>query len=97
MILGHGDDSVGRDRTGLSLVFDVKPMCDRIVLLGSSRRSSTPVSRPEIEENEPAWSLQACVRRRVLKNKKKGIRVCFSKIERHARLCHYSNAVASAT
>lgn len=76
MILGHGDDSVGRDRIGLSLVFDVKPMCDRIVLLGSSRRSSTPVSRPEIEENEPAWSLQVCVCLRVFKKKKRKASMC---------------------
>lgn len=77
MILGHGDDSVGRDRIGLSLVLDVKPMCDRIVLLGSSRRSSTPVSRPEIEENEPARSLQVCVCLRVFRKRQKGVRVCF--------------------
>lgn len=44
VILGHGDDSVERNRIGLSLVFDVKPMCDRIVLLSSTRRSTTPIS-----------------------------------------------------
>lgn len=46
VILGHGDDSVERDRIGLSLVFDVKPMCDRIVLLSSTRHSTTPISCP---------------------------------------------------
>lgn len=54
MILGHGDDSVEGNRIGLSLVFDVKPMCDRIVLLSSDRHSITPISRQEIEENELA-------------------------------------------
>lgn len=52
VILGHGDDSVEGNRIGLSLVFDVKPMCDRIVLLSSDRHSITPISRQEIEENE---------------------------------------------
>lgn len=52
MILGHGDDSVQRNRIGLSLVLDVKPVCDRIVLLSPSRHASTNISATEIEEND---------------------------------------------
>lgn len=58
VILGHGDDSVERNRIGLSLVFDVKPMCDRIVLLSSTRHSTTPHF---LAINRKEWAGRECV------------------------------------